>query len=163
MKNILSLLLLAALTTTLNAQSYQLPDYEFKSAEDYTTYANDFVAALEWFETTKHKDSFPLRQEVSAFLLKWLEGTPTVTLELKAEVVTFMDAPELFLLYMAGWGRYAIQNNSKDKAAGSLAGVETAMNYYIQNKADFGKNKEMDKYVKMHEKGKLKKFMERQF
>jgi len=95
----------------------------------------------------------------NALLVAWLTNSPTVTLEINADVLDFTKKnPDLLILFMGGWTRYALQNNySKDNVQGSIAGIRSAIKVYKTGLLK--KDKEMQKLVELDEKGGLEEYV----
>ncbi len=60
---------------------------------------------------------------------------------------------------MAGWTKYSLESGDADKAAGNLAGVHMALDYYTANKATINKDKNVEKFLKMRSKNTLEKYI----
>lgn len=59
---------------------------------------------------------------------------------------------------MGGWTKYSLQNNySTDKIQGSLAGLKSAIKVY--KNLSLKKDKEMEKLVKINDKGELENWV----
>ena len=96
------------------------------------------------------------RKEVNTYLTQWLTGTPDVTINLNPEVITFMDCSDCLLVFMGSWAKYALVNKDyNNELKGSIAGIESVIRLYESNKNSIKKNKAIEKYIKLQEKGKL--------
>lgn len=146
----------------LFAQEFEVPqNYKLDKAEDYAPYENDVINCVTWLLNTPIDKETSKRKKANEFLLKWITGSPSVTVNIKAEIVTFMDSPDLFLIFLGGWTKYALETKDESDAAGSLAGIEAAIDLYLKNKGIIPKNKEVEKYIKMKKKGSLKDYVEK--
>ena len=159
------LLLSAILVSSIAfAQEFQVPEnYAFETAEDYKPYEKDVVACVDWLIETPMYQNPSKRKEASAFLLKWLMGSPYVHIEINPEIVNFAgSSPELLLAFMGGWAKYAIETEQfDDKVGGNLAGLESVIEFYETNKGVLPKDKNVEKYVKMKKKGSLRQYVEK--
>lgn len=144
-----------------NAQSYDLPkDIKLDSKEDYAKYEKDVIEATNWLIASPLSKETEKRKEVNAFLMVWLTGSPDVTIELNGEIVTFMDCGECLIIFMGGWAKYAIESKDyKDASKGNLAGIESVIEFYKKNKATIGKNKNIEKLIKLQDKKELADFI----
>jgi tetratricopeptide (TPR) repeat protein len=133
--------------------------YKLEKPEDYAQYEEDIVAMVDWLANTPTTEKPEVRKQVSAFLLSWLTGSPTVTVELSANIVTYMDCGECMFLFMGGWAKYAIQAKDNDTFKASLAGTETVIQFYTTNKKDIGKNKDIEKLIKLQDSNELESFI----
>jgi hypothetical protein len=90
-------------------------------------------------------------------MVKWISGSPSVSITLDADVVSKLadKNEQLLVLFMAGWTRYALENNySKDNQKGYLEGLKSLINVYKKG-IDIKKDKDVEKFVELHEKGEL--------
>lgn len=144
MKYFFWLVLSFGFVTTVHARAFEIPDfYSFETPEDYETYEQEMLAGINWLLETPMDEQTAKRQKTNDFVLKWMAGTPKVTLRIQASVVTFMTtSPELLIVFMAGWTKYALaQQAYKEPRSGTLAGLEAVIAFYIKNKAAMGKVK----------------------
>ena len=124
---------------------------------EYANYTLPAMDCIEWLKT--HSPNDPRRKEVSEFAVWWLLGTPDVRIELNTAAAEFENR-NLLILLLGGWAQYAIQYKSDDQLEGCLAGVTTALNYYVKYKKELGRDKGAEKFLKMREKGTLKSYIE---
>ena len=164
MKKSITLILLLFLGINLMAQEIEIPnDLKFETEADYKASEGLVLESIEWIQNTPVALNPTKRQEVNRFLILWITGTPSVSIELLDGIVP-LDCSECLIPFLAGWTKYSLQNNySKDKVEGALAGLEQSISFYEKNKADLGKNKEMEKLIKRQQKGTLRKFVESKF
>ena len=94
--------------------------------------------------------------------MDWVSGSPKVTIEINADIVSFMGSKQDYLLiFMGAWAKYSIETKDyDDKVAGNLAGIKAVIKFYQNNKANLPKEKHIEKYEKLlidkmfYEKGK---------
>src|SRR4051794_36233804 len=158
MKTIRLTLILTIFSYSAFAQGFEVPkNYKLENAKDYDIYEVDVVRCVNWLMETPINEQPDKRKEANAFLLKWISGSSKVHIEVKQEIVTFMDAGDLLLLFMGSWAKYSLESGDfNNKINGSMAGVESVIEFYDRNKAQMSKNKGVEKYIKMKEKGTLK-------
>lgn len=156
-KRVLSLFLLCFLVTTSYAQEFQVPtNYKLVKAEDYDKYEQDVIKATNWLIETPINAQKTKRVEVQKFLFMWLQGSPKVSIEVKQNIVTFMESPEAFIIYLGGWASYCIENNDyKNDLQGNVRGIENVITFYNKNKKELGKIKGIERYKRLQKKGKL--------
>ena len=165
LKQILSIAVLGTLTLSATAQTWEVPkNYVLDKKEDYAKYEKDVINGSNWLETSPYNKEAAKRKEAGAFLLKWIMGSPNVTIELNANTLTFNDKnPDFLTLFMGGWTRFVLENpaSADDKVKGTLAGIKSVLKVY---KAGNGvkKDKNVDKLVKLEADGKLEKWIEDQ-
>lgn len=154
---VIALCLLFSQTTW--AQKFSVPAVpdEIEKSE-YVNYEKDFIRCMDWLES--HSPSANQREDVNFFVLWWLSGTPDVHIEVNADVANF-DNGELLLLYIGGWAKHSINHPDASDVDGSMAGIETVINYYLKYKDSLGKNKSVEDLIKMKNKGTLRQYVER--
>lgn len=164
MKTWLTLLLLITTSIFSIAQEFEVPVYEFKTAEDYAPYNPKVLECINWLMKTPINEQSSKRKDANAFMLAYLSGSPDIHIEIKPEIVTFIGSktPDLLMAFMGGWAKYSIESEDyKNKVTGSLKGIETVIQFYEANKKVIPKDKDVEKYIKMKEKGTLKDYIEK--
>ncbi len=161
MKKITCVIILAFIGMQLIAQSFEVPkNVNLMKAEDYKQYEEAIVKGTDWLLNTPINSEQAKRKEVNAFLMKWMTGSPDVSLEMNADVLTFMECPDCLMMFLAGWTKLAIQSDTKvSNVEGSIQGVKDVIALYQKNKAYIGKNKAIEKYIKLDNKGKLETYL----
>ena len=156
-------LILTLLSLGIFAQEFEVPkNYKFDNAKDYDKYESDVVRCVDWLIKTPVNEQADKRQASNAFLLKWISGSPKVHIEVKQEIVTFLDDGDLLMIFMGAWTKYSIESKAfDDKINGTMNGIESVIDFYIRNKGSISKNKGVEKYLKLKEKGTLKEFVEK--
>jgi hypothetical protein len=164
MKTITLSFILMTIAFGIYSQDFEVPkNYKLDKAEDYAPYEQDVIKCFDWLMKTPINEKTAKRKEANAFLLKWLSGSPNVHLEIKQEIVTFMGtSPDLLMIFMGGWAKYSLESKDfNNKIAGSLAGIESVIEFYTKNKGLMPKDKNVEKYIKMKDKGTLKGYIEK--
>lgn len=153
----ISLLILITLTQTSSAQELltELPS----TKEEFIASEKKVLATIDWLENTPINQEEEKRKSLNALLLVWVTNSPTVTLEINADALTFTEkTPDLLVIFMGGWIRYSLENNySKDAVQGTLAGIKSAIKVYKTGLLK--KNKEMEKLIETDEKGELENWV----
>jgi hypothetical protein len=147
----------------LSAQQFEIPeDYEMKTKEDFAKYEKDIIPCFDGLMATRYDEQPEKRKEASKFLLEWIIGTPSVTIEINPKIITFTEgSPELLVIFMGGWTKYALETKDKSMYKGNLNGIESVIKYYKANKKVIGEDKEVEKYVQMKEKGTLDDYIKK--
>jgi hypothetical protein len=164
MKTITSILVLMSISLGLFSQEFNIPkDYQLVNVEDYAPYEQDVVNCIDWLVKTPLNEQSDKRNEANTFLLKWLSGSPNVHIESKQEIVSFMSSsPDLLMIIMGGWAKYSLESKDFDnKVNGSIAGIEAVIEFYKANREFLSKDKNVEKYIKMKNKGKLEEYIEK--
>jgi len=165
MKTAKLLLTCALLATAQNVfcQDFEVPEnYQFNTADDYALYEKDIIAAAKWLEATPFNEQEDKRNEVEKFVWKWVEGSPTVNVEINETILEFdKKNPGMMILYAAGCARYVLENNySKDMRAKHKFALGVMIRAYKAGKG-MNKDKNMDALVKAEADGKLDAWLDK--
>lgn len=162
MRAIILTLIFTSISLGLFSQDFEVPkDYKLDKAEDYAAYEADVINCFDWLMETPLNEQKAKRKEANAFLFVWLSGSPNVQIELKQDVVTFAGtSPDLMLIFMGGWAKYSLESQDfTDKVAANLAGIESVIEFYKANRKVMSKDKNVEKYIKMKDKGTLDEYI----
>lgn len=162
MKKLFLSLLISFIFAGLYSQDFQVPaNYVLDKAEDYSKYENEIIQACNWVISTPINEQAEKRKEVNGFILKWLTGCPYLSLEIKTEIMNFMKPnPDLLMIFMAGWTRYSLETKDfNNKVNGNLKGIESVIEFYLKNKGDLKRDKNVEKYIEMKESGSLEEYI----
>lgn len=167
LKLLLACLLAAVLNiTTLRAQtSFEVPpNVVLEAKEDYAKYETAMVDAAKWLEETDLGKEPDKRQEVNAFVLQWVSGSPTVSVEINEHLSKIYGKNiQLIGVYLASYSRHYIENKgTATKASATKAALTSMMNVYNKG-ISIKKSKEMDKLIKQAEEGKLDEYVAKYF
>ena len=163
---ILALIATSILAISTYAQDCDVPkNYVLEKPEDFAYYESDILKCINWLLNAPMNDQTIKRKEVNAFVLKWISGSPNVTIEMSQKIVNFSkENSELLMIFMCGWTKYSLETRVfNDKYYGNLKGIEAVINFYTKNKASLAKDKAVEKYIKMKEKGELENFIKSNF
>lgn len=135
-------------------------EYKLETKDDFAKYEQDVIDLFNWLVENPIGEEPEKRKEINAFLLQWLTGSPNVTVELSEKIVTYMDCGECLMMFMGGWTKYALETRDfNNKVKGNLAGTESVIKFYLANKKQLGKNRSIEKLIKLKEKNKLEEFI----
>ena len=142
-------------------QDYNVPpNYQFTSKEDFSKYEKDIIEAAKWLLETPLNEQQEKRKEVSAFVVKWISGSPTVNVEINPTIMDFEKKnPGMLVLYMAASAKYVLENNyANDMRAKHRASLRDLIKVYKGGKG-IKKDKKMDKLIKSDEDGKIDEWL----
>lgn len=153
MKKIILLVCLATLSllNTFAQGTFNVPkNYTLKEADDYTQYEADMIEAAKWLEKTDLDKETYKRQEVNQFVIEWISGSPTVSIEITEQIANLYDKnPQLLGVYMANYTREYLENGEDaTKESAIKVGLISMINVYKKG-IEIKKNKELDKVSKM--------------
>ncbi len=147
--------------TNLYSQNFELPkDYILKVADDYVKYEKDIIAAAKWLKSVPLNEQHEKRKEVSAFVVEWVNGSPTVNVELNKNILDFEKKNTgMLVLFMAGCAQYVLENNySNDMTAKQKAALRGMIDVYKAGKG-IKKDKKMEKLIKSDDAGELDQWL----
>jgi hypothetical protein len=130
---------------------FELPkNLELKAKEDYNRHETTLVEAAKWLEQTALSSEVAKRQEINAFVIKYLSGSPTISVALNEQLAKIYGKNEqLLAIYLASYGRNVIENrNSTDRSAPVKGGLTSMMNVYKKG-VQIEKSREMEKLLKL--------------
>ncbi|WP_422083759.1 hypothetical protein [Ulvibacterium sp.] len=164
MHTIKVLIFFQLVSTSLLSQQVEIPnDLKLENADDYQKTEQLVLNSTDWLLETPISEYPKKRKEINAFLMKWMSGSPTVSIELVSGIVP-LDCADCLMSFMSGWTKYSLENNySKNKVACAVAGAENAIEFYEKNKSGLGRNSDMEKLKKQQNKENLKKYIESKF
>ncbi len=154
---LLAVLCTAVFSVSAMAQEFELPDnITLSSKEDYARYEQDIIKAARWLEATPAGKEENKRQGVNLFVMQWITGSPTVTINLRPVVLKISDkSPQLNMMFMAAYARWCLENNnSKDELKAYTAAIKSILNLYNLG-GEVKKNKTIQKALDADKEGKL--------
>lgn len=138
------------------------PDDPVQSlADPYTKLEPTLLADIDWLNYTSIDKDQEMRDEKSRFVLMWISGSPTVSVQIDERIITFLGAePAVLMAYMMGWTKYSVEHDySNDPIECTVAGITNAVNVYNRNRKLLKKNKELEKYKKMVEERTIYRYV----
>ena len=155
------LLFILSFTLHLSAQDWRVPtDVNYENDDDYRAQQDDIVAAVDYLMQTPLNKNPHKRKMVNAYLLKWLTGTPTVTLTLHSELASYGECSDCLLLYMGAYAKHHMANPDAPTSELNFLAVNDVITFYEANCDAIGKQKPVEKMIKMKKKGKLREWVE---
>jgi len=157
MKNIkfISITILLLTTQLIFAQDFEIPkNIQLEKESDYAKYETDVVNGINWLENTSIEEQTTKRKNTNAFVLKWIMGTPTISIGLQAfQIDLTKKNPELLTSFLGGWAKFAIENPSEkeDAIKANIEGFKSLMKVYSANKGKgMKKDKNIEKLIKLN-------------
>lgn len=129
------------------------------SNEDYKKYEQKVIKDFNWLFETPIDVNPEKRKRTNAFLMQWMSGSPNVSIEISEKITTYMDCAECLMIFMGGWTKYALEAKNFSKLKANLVGTESVIEFYQFNKSKIGKNKNIEKFMKLKQSGKLEKYI----
>lgn len=160
--------LVIALTSILTVQgqtNFEVPqNVELKTNDDFTKYETAMIDAAKWLEETDLNKEEDKRKQVNFFVLQWISGSPTVSVEMNVELSKIYGKNvDLLGIYLASYTRNYLENKTTaTKFSATKAGLISMMNVYKKG-IKISKNKEMDKLIKLTADNKLDDYINEKF
>ncbi len=173
----LSLLLAASLPSAL-AAGLQIPQNPvFVSPEDYKDFEPLVISSMQWLEGADLTTADPAEVgQIIAFIWQWVSGTPHVTVLVESLFTEpLLDSPFLLIVYMGGWSVYTLEKQGNGETipemddpayeqylnGATVAALESVLKIYSQNREAGPVIPELDRWEKLHRKGKLSRWVSR--
>jgi hypothetical protein len=163
-KKLLPILLLSLFPFLGKTQTFVIPqEPELIDAEEYSAYEEDIQNGISWALKTAPNKAIEKQKKFGAFFMKWIEGTPAVTIELDANMVPFIeDHPTFLLIFMYGWTQASLKEEGKlSPEDGNFYGLKAVAEYYVDHQQLIGKDANLKKVAKLHQKNTLRKYIKK--
>lgn len=167
-KKVFILCLAFGLTSILTAKAqtkFEVPEnVKLTEKDDYTKYESKVIEAAKWLEETDLNKETDKRQYVNAFVLQWVSGSPTVSIDINEKLgQIYGKNVELLGLYLASYTRHFLENKTTaTKFSATKAALLSIMTVYKKG-IKITKNKEMDKLIKSTDENKLDDYIKDNF
>jgi len=152
--------LILLFSSVVLAQDFQVPETLPSTKDEFVKSEKDFIAAAKWLESTALGKENATRKKVNAWVIVWITNSPTVTETIYSGIIKPFDKnPELLGVFMAGYGRYILENNyDGDAFKGNLAGIKAAVNC-VNLGGEIKKDKNLTKLLDADKEGKLEEWV----
>jgi len=125
---------------------------KFKPSEE------QILKAIVWLQNTPLDKDKKTRTDLYGFLMKWMTDCD-ITIEITEEIVPYTDSIDCIMIFMTGWVQQVLTTKNEDKLVSNLYATERVLEFYAKNKNIIGENSKIEKFKKLKEKNKLKKFI----
>ena len=159
------LFLLISILTVQGQTTFEVPqNVELKSREDYAKYENAIIDAAKWLEETDLNKEIDKRQKVNAFVMRWVEGSPTVNILITEKLIKICDKnTHLLELYMASYSRCFLEHKgTATNLSAAKAGLLSIMIVYKKG-INVTVNKEMDNLIELTNENELDEYIDDYF
>ena len=156
---------LTSILTVQGQTKFEVPqNVELKTKDDYAKYETAIIDAAKWLEETDLNKEADKRQQVNAFVLQWISGSPTINVDINEQLgKIYGKNVQLLGLYLASYARNFLENKSTaTKFSAIKAGLISMMNVYKKG-IEISKSKEMDKVIKLTDDNKLDDYINDKF
>ena len=159
------LFLLISILTVQGQTTFEVPqNVELKSREDYAKYENAIIDAAKWLEETDLNKELDKRQKVNAFVMRWVEGSPTVNILITEKLIKICDKNSQVLgLYMASYSRYFLEHKgTATNLSAAKSGLLSIMTVYKKG-ISVTVSKEMDNLIEVTNENELDEYIDDYF
>ena len=138
-------------------------DFTLNSEADFLRYEEDVVNGFLYLVKSPVTEKPDQRKALSKFLVEWVLGSPTVSIEASEKVAPYLYKDPTYLIhFLGGAAIYQIKTRDlTDKYKSYIAGTEFVIFFYNNNKKTLGKNKEIEKLIKLQKKDQLTAFIKK--
>ena len=134
---------------------FQLPIMPEKMwPSDYANYEADVLNCCNYLLSVDPAFNQPKHEECTSFLVRWLTGSPNVSVALDPRLVDAKKG-DLLVAFMAAWTRHALTNKEDGNLINAQVATEEMLAFYNNYKESIGKSKLTEKLLKEQAKGKL--------
>ena len=132
------------------------PDHLWPS--DYAGYTTDVHNCCDWLLSAAAGYNAPKREECTHFLMRWLEGTPQVSVII-AQGLVDPNQPDLLMAYIAAWTRHSLDHPDDGPLLCANVAVNEMLGYYDDNSRTLGKSKIVKDLLKKRSRSQLASYI----
>lgn len=157
MKKIALILVAWVMAQSAMAQElqFQLPIMPEKMwPSEYANYESDVLNCCNYLLSVDPAFNQPKHEECTSFLVRWLTGTPDVSVVIDPYLVDPKNG-DLLVAYMAAWTRHALTNKEDGNLINAQVATEEMLAFYSSYKNSVGKSKVAERLLKQQAKGRL--------
>ena len=121
---------------------------------DYANYEADVLNCCNYLLSVDPAFNQPKHEECTNFLVRWLTGTPAVSVLIDPNLVDAKNG-DLLVAFMASWTRHALTNKDDGNLINAQVATEEMLAFYSTYKESIGKSKLAEKLLKQQAKGNL--------
>ncbi len=128
--------------------------------EDYSKYETDIINAAKWLEETDLDKETDKRQRVNAFVVKWVSGSPTVTVSIDEPLMRIVGGnPALLSIYVASYSRSVLENKASPNGFLAVkAGLLSVVKVYKKG-IGVTRNRQLDKLARMDQDSQIEDYI----
>jgi len=164
MKSLFLLVLCLFMRADIVAQEGHCPklpvQYAWETGADYEKDRDLVKKTLRWLCQTPLAVDVQQRSLANAFVLEWLTGVPSVTIEIKTENLPFYKSnPDLLFTFIHGMALYKMDHeDEKNEVTLYCKGFETVSSLALQSK-ELSKEHDLKPLLKATRKQKLREYV----
>ena len=161
MKKIFLLLAILLIGKVLFAQTFVVPkDYVFNTPEDFRKYEQQIIQCIDYLCQTPLNMQVANRQKASDFFIKWIYGTPDISVVVYKKIIPFIDNKPLFEIFLCGYVKKDFElKTDKQTYDCYLNGLIYVIKFYEINRKFIRRSASIEKYAKLYRQGKLEGYL----
>lgn len=160
----LTLIFITCIGFVSKAQDYQVPvNYKLVTPADFDKYEPQIIETVDWLQDTPWATEVQKQREATAFLFKWIQGTPTITMELMPMLMNITSRNnKLMAIFIGAYTKYAIQHPGYLKDDANTAAVKALLAKYKAEPAH-SKDLEIERLIKLDKDGELEDWVRNEY
>ena len=104
MKRVFVTLAILLFGEILSAQTFVVPkDFVLNSPQDFRQYEQQIDQCIDYLYQTPLNKQVANRQNASDFFIKWIYGTPDISVVVYKKIIPFIDNKPLFEIFLCGY------------------------------------------------------------
>jgi hypothetical protein len=157
-------IVLLFITATVKAQNYAVPvGYKMVSQADFVSHEQDVIATVDWLQDTPWTEDIAKRRAATDFLFKWIQDTPTITIELMPQLMNLTDANnKLLATFMGAYTKYAIQHPVYSKDEANLIAIKALIAKY-KAEPTHRKDSDIERLIKLDKTNELEDWVKNDY
>lgn len=139
-----------------NAQTYSVPvNYKMSSKADFERYEPEVVKTVDWLQATPWTEQPLLRRQATDFLFKWIQDTPTLTMEIMPLLIDLTDKNnKLMATFMGAYAKYVVEHPAYNKDDANLAATKALIAKY-KAEPTHKKDNDIEQLIKLYKDDQL--------
>ena len=160
----LTFVILLLIGATARAQNYSVPvSYKMVSHDDFVKYEPDVIRTVDWLQQTPWTEEPQKRRAATDFLFKWIQDSPTITMELMPALMELTDRNnKLLAIFMGAYVKYAIGYPDYTKDAANFAAVKALIAKY-KAEPTHAKDHDIEHLIKLDKDGQLQDWVHTEY
>lgn len=161
MKRVFVTLAILLFGEILSAQTFVVPeDYVLNSPQDFRQYEQQIDQCIDYLYQTPLNKQIANRQNASDFFIKWIYGTPDISVVVYKKIIPFIDNKPLFEIFLCGYVKKDFElKTDKQTYDCYLNGIIYVIKFYEKNRKFVRRSASIEKYTKLYRQGKLEQYL----
>ena len=147
-----------------NAQAYKAPvNYKMSTPADYRRFEPDVIKTVDWLQATPWTEAPLTRRQATDFLFKWIQDTPTITMEVMPALIELTDKNnKLMAAFMGAYVKYAIEHPTYKKEDANVAAARALLAKY-RAETTHKKDSDIEQLIKLEKDDQLEYWVRNEY